>query len=169
MLKMGLEHAVRQGYIARNVAKLVPPVRMDKPEIHPLDRAAARALLEASASDRDAALYALVLFSGQRQGEALGLHWADVDLDGRTVHVRQQYQHGAFTPLKRGASRRILSLHPWVADVCAPTRRGSRSASSPPASTGGLTTWSFLLTAARRSASATCTAPGSAPQTRRSA
>lgn len=36
------------------------------------------------------ALYGVVVLTGLRRGEALGLRWADVDLDEGVLHVRQQ-------------------------------------------------------------------------------
>jgi integrase len=117
ILHIALEHALRQGYIQRNVAGLVTPVRVEKADVHPLSRDDARRLLEAAATDRDAAMYALVLAYGLRKGELLGLTWEDVDLDRRELHVRQQVQRRQLSPLKRGASLRVLRLRPWLVDI----------------------------------------------------
>ncbi len=41
------------------------------------------------------ALFLLLAFTGMRRGEAVGLRWADVDLDAKVVHVaRQVVQNG---------------------------------------------------------------------------
>jgi integrase len=117
ILHIELEHALRQGYVQRNVAGLVTPVRVDKADVHPLGRDDARRLLEAAATHRDAAMYALVLAYGLRKGELLGLTWDDVDLDGRELHIRQQVQRRQVAALKRGASRRVLRLRPWIVDM----------------------------------------------------
>lgn len=108
---------MRQGYIARNVASLVQPVKLDKPDVHPLSQEEAQKLLQAAAADRDAALYALVLAFGLRRGELLGLKWEDVDLEHGELHIRQQAQYGELTPLKRGSSRRVLTLRPWLVEA----------------------------------------------------
>ena len=42
------------------------------------------------ADDRLANLYHLILFTGMRRGEAIGLRWEDVDLDGACLSVVQQ-------------------------------------------------------------------------------
>ena len=42
------------------------------------------------ADDRLANLYHLILFTGMRHGEAIGLRWEDVDLEGRCLSVVQQ-------------------------------------------------------------------------------
>jgi integrase len=61
------------------------------------------------------ALYMLVLTTGMRQGELLGLKWADVDLSAETLAVRRslQSQRGnglAFTEPKTARSRRSIHL-----------------------------------------------------------
>jgi integrase len=48
------------------------------------------AFLDHIADDRLYALYHLIAFRGLRRGEAVGLPWADVDLDAATATVRQQ-------------------------------------------------------------------------------
>ena len=45
--------------------------------------------------ERLEALYAVALAAGLRQGEALGLHWSDVDLETGTLTVRQTLQRVA--------------------------------------------------------------------------
>jgi integrase len=47
----------------------------------------AQRLLEQMRGDRLEPLFRLMLATGLRQGEALGLHWADVDLDAGTLRV----------------------------------------------------------------------------------
>jgi hypothetical protein len=43
--------------------------------------------------DRLEALYTVALGLGLRRGEALGLNWDDVGVDGRAVHVQEPAQH----------------------------------------------------------------------------
>ena len=40
-----------------------------------------RSLLAAAQNSRDAPLFALLVNSGLRRGEALALHWSDIDFD----------------------------------------------------------------------------------------
>lgn len=44
--------------------------------------------LVASADDRLAALFHLVLFTGLRRGEALGLHWLHADIENLLLVVQ---------------------------------------------------------------------------------
>lgn len=49
----------------------------------------ARTLVAATADDRLGALWATMLGTGMRRGEALALRWEDIDLDAGTLHVRR--------------------------------------------------------------------------------
>lgn len=57
-------------------------------------------------SERLAALFALVAYCGLRRAEALGLHWADVDLEGGVLYVRES----ADTTVKSDAGTRAVPL-----------------------------------------------------------
>ena len=56
--------------------------------VHLRPTAQAEALLAALQGDRLWAMYRLMLATGLRRGEALGLHWRDVDLDAAVLRVR---------------------------------------------------------------------------------
>ncbi len=114
VLRRALGQAERWGLVARNVARLVSPPRVERPEVQPLTVAEARRLLEAARGDRLEALYTVALALGLRQGEALGLRWQDIDLHQGTLTVRYQLQRhaGAFSLVepKTARSRRTLTL-----------------------------------------------------------
>jgi integrase len=72
-------------------------------------------LFDSTQGDRLHALWILLGTAGLRRGEALGLEWADVDLDGGRVSVRQtlQRRRGAgfvLVPPKTPRSRRSVLL-----------------------------------------------------------
>ena len=69
-----------------------------------------RTLLEASRGDRLHALYVLVITTGMRQGEIIGLQWKDVDLDGNTLRVNRSVYEGVVSPPKTNAGRRTIRL-----------------------------------------------------------
>jgi integrase len=48
--------------------------------------------LDVVKGDRFAALYALALTTGMREGELLGLRWQDIDLENMTLYVRMDVQ-----------------------------------------------------------------------------
>jgi len=95
ILRQALGQAERWGLVTRNVAKLTDPPRVPRRQIRPLDPDQARAFLEVIRGDRFEALYLIALGAGLRQGEILGLSWADVDLDLGTLTVRQALQRVA--------------------------------------------------------------------------
>jgi integrase len=114
ILRTALNQALRWGLIARNVAALTEPPKVEEHEIQPLEPDQAQKFLEAARGDRLAALYTVALAIGLRQGEALGLRWEDVDLDGGILRVRMQLQRIDGTlrlaELKTKRSRRTIVL-----------------------------------------------------------
>jgi integrase len=79
VLRAALAEAVRIDQIGRNAAKQVPLPRQAKREMQCLDEDQARRLLEATRTDRLAALYVVELDAGLRPGELFALHWDDID------------------------------------------------------------------------------------------
>lgn len=88
-LRTALGQAVKWEIARMNAAALSEPPRAQAAEIEAISRDDARAILDAVRGDRLYALYAVALGLGLRQGEALALQWRDVDLEGRTLVVRQ--------------------------------------------------------------------------------
>ena len=114
VLRRALGQAERWGLVARNVARLVTPPRILRRDMRPLTAAQARLFLSGVENDRLAALYAVSLSLGLRKGESLGLQWADIDFEARTLAVRhtlQRYggEHHLDEP-KTNRSRRTITL-----------------------------------------------------------
>jgi integrase len=113
-----IKQAVAFGMLSRNVVALVKPPRENKDTTgRMLTPVEARALLDSIRGDRLEAFYLVLLTAGLRRGEALGLRWADLDLDrpnGSTLHVRQQLQWpgglATLVPLKSRRSVRSIPL-----------------------------------------------------------
>ena len=97
-----LERGVRWGMIPRNVSDLVDPPKQAYFEQKPLSAEESKELLKAARGDRLEALYVLALTTGMRQGELLGLHWNDIDLDRGYISVRTTLKSGG--SLKRPKS-----------------------------------------------------------------
>ncbi len=62
---------------------------MIEEEIEPYEVAEVKRLLAAAGDRRNSARWAIALAFGLRQGETLGLKWADVDLDAGVLRVRR--------------------------------------------------------------------------------
>jgi integrase len=80
--------------------------------MHTLSAEEARRLLAAATGDRLEAVYALALATGMRQGELLGLHRRNVDLETGVIQVRESVGrvvgHGfVFAETKTGKARRV--------------------------------------------------------------
>jgi integrase len=88
-LRKALRDAVSDELIPRNVADGIKAPRPKKKEINPLNPDQAKTLLQAVRGDRFEALYVLAVHCGLRQGELLGLKWADVDLEVGKLRVRR--------------------------------------------------------------------------------
>jgi integrase len=98
-LRAALNEAVRREKLRRNPASLARLPRHDPEEIEPFTVDEVRRILEAAQQGRNSVRWALALALGLRQSEALGLQWADVDLDGAVIRIRRSrtrpnYVHG---------------------------------------------------------------------------
>lgn len=122
VLRAALGQAAKEGLIVRNIATLTTPPKSARTTAgKPLTPDEARRLLEGLKGDRLRVLHTLMLMLGLRQGEALGLRWSDLDLDGGMCHVRVELTRadGKFQleELKTDRSRRDLPLNPGVVAV----------------------------------------------------
>ncbi|ADP84832.1 tyrosine-type recombinase/integrase [Pseudofrankia inefficax] len=135
-LRTALGEAVRRGHVGRNVASLAKPPRLTEAEVEPYSVAEVQQLLMEAAKRRNSARWVLALALGLRQGEALGLRWADVDLDAGVIRVRRgrlrpKYRHGCATPCgrKAGYCRDRVQIRKDTKDT--KSRAGTRSIGLP--------------------------------------
>lgn len=106
-LRRVLNVAVAQRALERNPAKAVELPPIPRYRARPMSAGEARALLDATADDRLAALWRLALVTGFRISELLALGWDDVDLERGLVSVRTQLarQHGEWVRTQPKAAR----------------------------------------------------------------
>jgi integrase len=122
VLHKSLGQALRWGLVVRNVADAVDPPKVHRAEMRTLNVEGARRLLAAAGGDPLEALYALALTTAMRQGELLGLHWGDIDLEGGTIQVRRTIGRvrgkGFVEPEPKTASgRRQITLAPSAVEA----------------------------------------------------
>lgn len=114
VLSQALDYAVRQGSISRNVAAQSRGPRNPRPEGRTLTPEQARQFLAALRGHRHEPLFVLMLTTGMRRGEALGLRWDDLDLEAGSAAIRRSLKRegGAIvTGLpKTSRSRRAVNL-----------------------------------------------------------
>jgi integrase len=85
-LSAAFEQAADDGKVPRNPCRRVKVAGQDKAPRATWSAAEVRRFLAVADADRLAAAWRLSLY-GLRRGEVLGLRWADVDLDARTVRI----------------------------------------------------------------------------------
>lgn len=88
-LHRALEYAVREGYITSNPASAVNLPHGPKPQIEILTRDEQMQLMRCSYQHRYGVFVRLVLFTGLRLGELLGLRWEDADMQIGMLHIRR--------------------------------------------------------------------------------
>jgi integrase len=114
-LSSALSDAVRQHRLTHNPARYANIPRPRRRERTCWSPAQAAAFLRHCATVRDplAELYEVLLGTGMRRGEALALHWADVDLDARMLFVRCTLSNiNNTTPVFTAPKSR--SSHAWI-------------------------------------------------------
>lgn len=127
VLQQALNRAVKWDLIPRNVVLATDRPRSTTRTITPLSEEQAQKLLEAVAGHRLEALYRIALSLGLRRGEVLGLRWADINLDKKTLRVSgalQRVQGKLERSLpKTKAGARTLLLPDVLVELLADHRR----------------------------------------------
>lgn len=119
-VSMVLADAQRQGLVARNVAEHVDPVAVAHRVVDTYTEAEVAVLLKSISGERLAHAWELAL-CGLRRGELAGLQWCDVDLDGRTLAVKNNRVDAGGKAVendpKSAMSRRTLPLPDRIVSV----------------------------------------------------
>ncbi|TAM55773.1 MAG: site-specific integrase, partial [Chloroflexota bacterium] len=124
VLRIALGRALKAGKVLRNVATLIDPPAKARPELRPLSADEVRTFLASVEGDRLAPLYVVAIGTGLRQGELLGLRWADLDLDRGMLTVRHQLgRDGLLAEPKTARARRTLALGGAVRSALREQRR----------------------------------------------
>lgn len=88
-LHKALSYAVTEGYLLNNPAETLNLPRGQKPQINILSRDEQERLIQVSYQFRYGVFIRLVLFTGLRLGELLGLRWEDIDFRSGLLYVRR--------------------------------------------------------------------------------
>jgi len=120
VLHRALQQAVENQYIKVNPSDVCKLPRVVKKELKPLDEQQMAAFLKAIKGHRYETFYTVTLFTGMREGEAIGLKWDCVDFKTGTIRIDKQLQREkkkggqyVFAPLKNDKARTIKPA-PWV-------------------------------------------------------
>lgn len=115
VLHNALRQAVRWNLLARNPAEAVTAPRPRRRELQVLSEEQVRRLLQITSGDRLHPLWALLVTTGLRVGEALGLKWTDLGLQEGSAVIQRALQRQTgrglvFVEPKTARSRRTVPL-----------------------------------------------------------
>ena len=122
VLHKALDQALKWGLVVRNVTDLVEKPRPKRKEFTTWSADDVNRFIEAVVDHRWYPIYTLAICTGMRQGEILGLHREDINLEKSVVNVRHQVsairgQGLVITEPKSAKSRRPITLPPSALDV----------------------------------------------------
>jgi integrase len=114
ILRGALNDLIRDGKLTRNAAKDARTFPVPKRAHISRSPDEVRTVLEAVRGDKIENLVCLALFSGCREGELLGLRWANVDIEGRQITINQSLsrisRQTRLSETKTTESRRTVRL-----------------------------------------------------------
>jgi integrase len=114
VLVQATNQAMKWRIVTRNEPAMSTPVTVHRREGRSLSPAQAKRLMETLETSPMGTLFIVMLTTGMRRGEAIGLRWEDVDLKKGVISVRQQVQriNGELkaTEVKTERSRRSINL-----------------------------------------------------------
>ena len=123
ILSKCLSTAVRLEYMRRNPMESVTLPRVTKKEIKPLTDEQVSRMVAQAGTDGFGTLFKIVVFTGLRLGEALGLTWDCVDFQKKRLTINKQLQKRpladggfVFAPLKNDKIR-VIAPAPFVLDL----------------------------------------------------
>jgi len=114
LLRLILARALKNGTVARNVAAIHSPPKVEEHEVAILPAEQIPAVLAALDGHTLFPIVFLALTTGMRRGELLALQWGDVNLDGATLGVERSVEETRaglrVKPPKTKRGRRSISL-----------------------------------------------------------
>jgi integrase len=116
VLALVLKRAVENGTLARNVAAIRKPPKVEQQEIEILSADEVAAVLDGLAGHALHPIASLALASGMRRGELLASEWSDIDLDRGVLRVERSVEETKaglrVKPPKTKRGRRNITLPP---------------------------------------------------------
>jgi len=128
VLHKALEDAVDRELVTKNVAGRVAPPKVDAEEVAILSGEQVAMVLAALAGSPIFAHVVVLISTGMRRGELMGLQWEDVDLEQGRVRVNRavevtKAQGLRIKPPKTRSGKRVIALLPTAVAVLTEHRR----------------------------------------------
>jgi len=127
VLHNALEQAVKWRLVSYNPASHLELPKIHREEIRPLTKDESRAFLEASREYRLGVFFELMLATGMRMQEVMGLQWKDVDLRKNLIKVRHSLvrtkEGWNLRPPKTARGRRSVPIPPQTATALGQWKR----------------------------------------------
>jgi integrase len=103
-----MQRAKRIWKLPRNpISEVEKPTQVRSTEIEVFSTEEIQALVRATASEQDAAIYLTAAFTGLRRGELVALRWRNVDFPRRHIRVTASYTERALSTPKSGRARSV--------------------------------------------------------------
>lgn len=118
LLFSACKQALRWGLVSRNPVEATDPLKAKRKDLTLWSAAQAVHFLDTARAHRLFRAFYLVMATGLRRGELLGLRWEDVT--GRELHIQQQltFRDGfVFTPPKTARGTRRIAITPDVYEI----------------------------------------------------
>ena len=129
VLRKALAIAVNLGYLRENPAANITLPRIEKKEIIPLTDAQVREMLQLAEDDCFGNLLRVMVFTGLRLAEAIGLTWDCIDFEKHRLRVYRQLQKRpladggfVFAALKNDKGR-VMAIPPFVEQLLQHVKR----------------------------------------------
>lgn len=122
LLNRAFSQAVKWSYLQNNPVANATPPRVVKKEMVVWSEGELKRFLRLIESKDDYVLYFLLITTGMRKGELLGLKWCDVDFGNGKIHIKRSLCRIKGKGLvlktpKTAKSNRQISISPYVLEV----------------------------------------------------
>lgn len=124
VLHRALQQALQNFYVDYNAADFVTLPRVVRPELEVLDIEGTKRFLHRIRGERYEDVFRFILFTGVREGEALGLTWDCVDFTKGRIMIKRQLQRekqrgGTYVlaPLKNDRPRKLFPASQVMAEL----------------------------------------------------
>ncbi len=103
-MKTIFKNAQKRHYITENPIEFVPPPKLAKKEVKALTEPELKILSEAlpNSTEENTCMIKLLLTTGIRRGECIGLKWEDIDFNNKQLHIHRNVTRSTGTGISIG-------------------------------------------------------------------